>query len=76
MVLHGRIEHGAVVLTDKVSLPDGAEVTVIIQPQSGSAALEQKLRVSLPLVSSNQSGSRKLTAERVSEILDDDDLSG
>jgi hypothetical protein len=76
MVLHGRIEHGTVVLTDNVSLPDGTEVTVVVEPRSETTEASHGQRVNLPLVSSKQPGSRTLTANRIAEILDDDDLSG
>jgi hypothetical protein len=79
MVINGRIEHGTVVLSESVSLPDGTEVTVVIQPSCHSAAGTENgegVRVKLPLVPSKQPGSRKLNADRVAELLDDDELSG
>jgi hypothetical protein len=76
MVLHGRVEHGTVVLTDGISLPDGTEVTVVVQPRGEASSRTRDAKVRLPLVASQQPGSRNLTADRVAEILDDDDLSG
>ena len=77
MVLHGRIEHGTVILSQDVSLPDGTEVTVVIQPlgeTASQAASEHKERVRLPLIPSKLPGSRRLTADRVAEILEEDEL--
>jgi tRNA(Glu) U13 pseudouridine synthase TruD len=78
MVLHGRIENGAIVLPTGLSFPDGTEVTVIVQ--SVREAASRKLskdhqHVKLPLVGSQSPGSRPLTADRIAEILDDADLS-
>ena len=77
MVLHGRIENGAVVLPTDVSLPEGTEVTIIVQPNRESAKTQsnEQHRVQLPLVESNQPATRRLTAERIAEILEEDDLS-
>lgn len=74
MVLQGRIEHGAVVLSSDVLLPEGAFVTVIVEPPSQKVS-NSGPRVQLPLVKSKHAGTRGLTAERVAEILDEDDLS-
>ena len=78
MVLHGRVENGAVVLSDGLSLPDGTEVTVIVQPIRDSPAeksSDRDRRVKLPLVAAKKPGSLRLNSEDVAEFLNDDDLS-
>jgi len=73
MLLHGHIKNGVVVFPESISLPDGIKVTVIVQ--SLPAASGDGQPVQLPLVPSKHPGSRPLTAERVAELLDEDDLS-
>ena len=71
MVLHGRVENGAVVFSNGVSLPDGTEVTVIIQPVVESVPEQSsstQQRVKLPLVKSKEPSSRPLTADRIAEL--------
>lgn len=78
MVLHGRIENGAVVFSEHVLLPEGTQVTVIVQPSDTSISeppASNKKRIRLPLVNSKQPGTRRLTADRVAELLDEDGLS-
>ena len=72
MVLHGRIENGVVVFSDPASLPNGAEVTVIVP--AANIVREQGRPVQLPLVPSKHPGSRKFSAETIAELLADDDL--
>jgi len=77
MVLQGRVEKGAVVFPERLSLPDGTEVTVIVPTYAGlpERATDHEHRVKLPLIASAHPGSRGLTGDRVAELLDEDDLS-
>jgi hypothetical protein len=76
MVLHGRIEDGAIVLPGGIALPNGTEVTVIVQTVEPNVALGSGTsHVQLPLVKSKHPGSRSLTPDRVAEVLEEDDLS-
>jgi hypothetical protein len=74
MVIHGQIEHGAIVLPGNVCLPEGAPVTVIVQASPALPATDRP-RVQLPLIKSNHAGELKLTGESIAEIVDEDDLS-
>jgi hypothetical protein len=74
MEVQGRICNGVVVLEGGLSLPEGTPVTV---SYSGAPPAEPpKLRrpVQLPLVRSDRPGSRQLTAERVAELMEDEDV--
>lgn len=77
MVIRGRVEKGVVVLLDDASaLPEGAEVIVSYPaaPKETETPESRKgKRVQLPLVPSKRPGTRRLTADRVVEILDEND---
>lgn len=83
MVVRGRVQNGVVVLPDDVALPEGTEVFVVCPVASGSRGGERRQptidgppkRVHLPLVPSKRPGMCRLTADRVAELLDEDDLS-
>jgi hypothetical protein len=76
MVLHGRIENGGVVFPTGLTLPEGTEVTVVITPvESTIPPSANRNRVKLPLVSSDEPGSRQLDADSIAKILDDEDTS-
>ena len=75
MVVRGRIHNGVVVLDGGLALPEGTEVTVSFSIASEKAAPDSRRRLRLPLVPSARPGSRLLTAERVAEILEEDDVS-
>lgn len=74
MVIPGRVKNGIVVLEGRPSLPDGTPVLV-----SCDVALSMKQpaekRVEFPLIHSKRPGSLHLTAQRVAELLEEDDVS-
>jgi hypothetical protein len=74
MEIPGRVKNGVVILEGDASLPDGTVVTVLFQPIPPTDAGDSGSRVALPLVPSHRPGSRRLTAERVAELLDDGDV--
>ena len=75
MEIRGRVQNGVVVPEDEIHLPEGATVTVSLPgPLPGGPPVPRK-RVVLPLVPSDRPGSLRLTAERVAEILEGDDVS-
>ncbi len=73
MVLHGRIENGVVVLQEAANLPDGTEVTVVVQRPA--TQINSDHRVELPLVRSEHPGTLELTADRIADLLDDEHAS-
>jgi len=75
MVIRGRVRNGVVVLQGGPALPDGLEVTVSCPDLPGTRPRRRKRRVELPLVRSDHPGTLHLTAERIAEILEEDDLS-
>jgi len=75
MEIRGRVHNGVVVLEGALPLPEGAMVTVSYPVSSPTEPLDSHRRVSLPLVPSDRPGSRRLTAERLAELLEDDDVS-
>ncbi len=75
MVIHGRVQNGVVVLEAGLTLPEGMQVTITCPTAPSSEPAPQKRRVNLPLVSSNCPGTLRLTAERIAELLDDEDVS-
>ena len=76
MELRGRVHNGVVVLEGELPLPEGAVVTVSYTAPSRVGPPDSRRRVRLPLVPSDRPGSRPLTAERVAELLEDEDVSG
>lgn len=75
MHIPGRVKNGVVVLEGGWALPEGTEVTVSCALAPPAKTARRKRRVQLPLVSSKRPGSVRLTAERIAEILEEDDLS-
>jgi hypothetical protein len=75
MVIPGRVLNGVVVLQGGLSLSEGTVVTVLCPNPVNAQSSNGRKRVRLPLVPSAQPGSRQLTAERVAELLDKDDVS-
>jgi len=75
MEIQGRLHNGVVVLEGDLPLPEGTMVTVSYPAAPPAESPETHRRVQLPLVRSDRPGSRRLTAERVAELLEDDDVS-
>jgi hypothetical protein len=75
MEVQGRVSNGVVVLEGGLSLPEGTLVTVSYPAAPPAEPPESRRRVQLPLVRSDRPGSRQLTAERVAEPLEDEDVS-
>lgn len=74
MVIPGRVKNGVVVLEGGPSLPEGTVVSVscdLLAParQPGGT------RVKFPLVPSKRPGTLHLTAERIAEFLEEEDVS-
>jgi hypothetical protein len=76
MEIRGRVHNGVVVLEGELPLPEGAAVTVSFPPVPAREIPPRNpdARVRLPLVRSAHPGSRRLTAERVAELPEDDDV--
>jgi hypothetical protein len=74
MEILGRVQNGVIVLDGEPPLPEGMVVTVSCKtdPVRGSNGPQ---RIEFPLVHSLRPGSLKLTAERIAEILDEEDVS-
>ncbi len=75
MEIRGRIRNGVVVLEGEPSLPEGTMVTVRSPDAPSTEPPENHRRVALPMVRSDRPGHRRLTAERVAGLLDEDDRS-
>jgi hypothetical protein len=75
MEIQGRGHNGVVVLEGDPQLPEGMVVTVSFPDPPPTEPPAPRRRVSLPLVPSDRPGSLRLTAERVAELLEDDDFS-
>jgi hypothetical protein len=73
MVIPGRVMGGVVVLEGSVTLPEG--VDVVPRPVPVMQGTNTKRRVVLPLVDSKHPGAIRLSAQRIAEILEEDDLS-
>lgn len=81
MVIRGRVQNGVIILYDPGApgLPEGAVVSVYYaaappadrEPQENRTKAEDQRRVQLPLVPSKRPGTRRLTARRVAELLDE-----
>ena len=74
MMVKGRVKNGVIVLEGGVILPEGAAVTVScdVTPAVQPAAKEQ---VEFPLVHSQHPGTLRLTARRVADLLEEQDVS-
>ncbi|HEY2883371.1 MAG TPA: hypothetical protein VGJ15_13075 [Pirellulales bacterium] len=74
MEIKGHVHDGVVILDGNVLLPNGLPVTVIYADAPKPPKL--KHRVTLPLVPSDKPGTLNLTAERIAEVLNEDDCAG
>jgi hypothetical protein len=75
MEIQGRVQNGVVVLEGAHPLPEGAIVTVSYPVSQSTGPASPRRRVRLPLVRSSAPGTRRLTAEWVAELLEDEDVS-
>jgi hypothetical protein len=75
MEIRGRVHNGVVVLEGELLLPEGTMVTVSYPVSPPTEPPDTQRRVLLPLVRSDRPGSRRLTAERLAELLEEDDIS-
>ena len=74
MEVQGRVANGVVILEGGLSLPEGTLVTVSYPGAPPAEPPEMRRPVQLPLVQSDRPGSRRLTAERIAELLEDEDV--
>ena len=74
MVIPGRVRNGVVVLEGGPDLPEGMAVTVSCNIAPAAETAKQKRRVDLPLVPSRSPATLNLTAGRIAELLEEDDL--
>jgi hypothetical protein len=74
MVIPGRVKNGVVVLEGGPPLPEGTPVTVSCDLPP-STKPPHKGRVKFPLVRSKRPGSLHLTAQRIAELLEEEDVS-
>ncbi len=75
MEIQGRVENGVVVLEGDPQLPEGMVVTVSFPDPPPTEPPAPRQRVSFPLIRTGRPGSLLLTAERIAEILEEDDVS-
>jgi hypothetical protein len=75
MGIPGRIRNGVVVLEGGETLPEGTAVSVVPRAAPLIRVAKRQRRVLLPLVPSKRPGSVRLSAERIAELLEEDDLS-
>ena len=75
MRMRGRVHNGMVVLDDGHGLPEGATVIVVCDDIESPANEPVARRVDLPLVRSQHPGSLRLTAERLAQVLEEEDVS-
>jgi hypothetical protein len=75
MEICGRVHNGAVILEGGISLPEGTIVIVSYTESPPTIPPESGYRVQFPLVKSDRPGNVDLTAERIAETLNDDDVS-
>jgi hypothetical protein len=75
MEIRGRVHNGVVVLEGELPLPEGTMVIVSYPVSPPTEQPDSRRRVPLPLVQSDRPGSRRLTAERLAELLEDDEVS-
>lgn len=72
MAIHGHVENGVIVLEDGAVLPEGTPV-VVARASDSDLQRRDKTRIEFPLVPSKQAGQINLTAERVADLLSEDD---
>jgi hypothetical protein len=73
MQIQGRVHNGVVVREGEVPMPEGTPVTFSCAEALSANMPEKHRRVQLPLVRTDLPGSGRLTAERVAELLEEDD---
>jgi hypothetical protein len=76
MEISGHVQNGVVVFDGRVTLPEGAAVTVRLRSTPVIRVAKHQKRVEFPLVPSSAPGSIELTNERIAEILDEEDIEG
>jgi hypothetical protein len=75
MDIPGRVQGGVVVLEEGASLPEGTPVTVSCSIAVCSGTRAQPNRIQVPLVRTQRPGTVNLTAERLAQLHDDEDVS-
>lgn len=75
MVIPGRVQNGVVVWEGEAALPEGAAVTITYPAPPMAKPPDQRSRIQVPLVRTDQPGSVPLTGARIAEILDEEDAS-
>ena len=75
MEIRGRVHNGVVVLEGGASLPEGTIVIVSYTESPATVKPKSGHRVQFPLVRSDRPGSLDLTAERIAELWEEDDVS-
>jgi len=75
MELLGRVDHGVIVPQGDASLPEGAMVRIVYEPQAEKSVKKPGYRVQFPLVRTGKPGTLHLTNETIAEILDEEDFS-
>jgi len=75
MTIPGRVHNGVVLLEGDTTLPEGTAVVVSTRLSPAIRVAKKQQRVSLPFVRSDRPGSIDLTAERIAELLDEQDAS-
>ncbi len=75
MEIQGRVHNGVVVLDGEPDLPEGMVVTVSFPDPPPTEPPAPRRRVSFPLIRTDRPGSLGLTAERIAEILEEEDVS-
>jgi hypothetical protein len=74
MEIRGRVHNGVVLIKSQLSLPEGTLVTVVCDTPAVAQTAAEK-RIEFPLVRSKHPGTLQLTAERVAEFLEEEDVS-
>ena len=74
MEIQGRVHNGVVVPEQELSLPEGTLATVVYPVAQATKLPDSGRRARLPMVRSDRPGSLQLDAERVAELLQDDDV--
>ncbi|MGH7192914.1 MAG: hypothetical protein ACREJM_05175 [Candidatus Saccharimonadales bacterium] len=74
MEISGRVQNGVVVLDEGFELPEGARVIVVCDAIRILRRPGARKRVELPLAPTGEPGTLKLTAEKIAEIFEEDDI--